>query len=214
MKNRSTLISVFILSIFLLLFAPYQSLSQNKDTSETEPSTTNNYYFKTAKIYFEQKDYTKAVDALELAILLEPNNEEVLALLKQSRQLLEEINKSVEMPGKTGETRETKAAHPDDISQLIQNAYTAIKEGRYDDAAKIADLILTMDFANKEALYIKEKVNDIKHKHTTENLKAVHVQEKLKSHENLKEASVPYQDTISFPKKNNGKIFQNVRFHS
>ena len=75
------------------------------------------------------------------------------------------------MPGKTGETRETKAAHPDDISQLIQNAYTAIKEGRYDDAAKIADLILTMDFANKEALYIKEKVNGIKHKHTTENLK-------------------------------------------
>ena len=201
MKNRSTLISVFILSIFLLLFAPYQSLSQNKDTSETEPSTTNNYYFKTAKIYFEQKDYTKAVDALELAILLEPNNEEVLALLKQSRQLLEEINKSIEMPGKTGETRETKAAHPENISQLIQNAYTAIKEGRYDDAAKIADLILTMDSANKEALYIKEKVNDIKHKHTTENLKTTLAQEKLKSHEYLKEASVPYQDTIRFPKK-------------
>jgi len=201
MKNRSTLISVFILSIFLLLFAPYQSLSQNKDTSETEPSTTNNYYFKTAKIYFEQKDYAKAVDALELAILLEPNNEEAQTLLKQSRQLLEEVNKSIAMPDKTGGTKETKAAHPDDISQLIQNAYTAIQEERYDDAAKIADLILTMDSANKDALYIRGKVNDIKHKHTTENLKSIHVQEKFKSHENLKEASVPYQETLRFPKK-------------
>ena len=201
MKNRSTLISVFILSIFLLLFAPYQSLSQNKDTSETEPSTTNNYYFKTAKIYFEQKDYAKAVDALELAILLEPNNEEAQTLLKQSRQLLEEVNKSIEMPDKTGGTKETKTAHPEDISQLIQNAYTAIQEERYGDAAKIADLILTMDSANKDALYIRGKVNDIKHKHTTENLKSIHVQEKFKSHENLKEASVPYQETLRFPKK-------------
>ena len=189
------------MSIFLLLFAPYQSLSQNKDTSETEPSTTNNYYFKTAKIYFEQKDYAKAVDALELAILLEPNNEEAQTLLKQSRQLLEEVNKSIEMPDKTGGTKETKTAHPEDISQLIQNAYTAIQEERYGDAAKIADLILTMDSANKDALYIRGKVNDIKHKHTTENLKSIHVQEKFKSHENLKEASVPYQETLRFPKK-------------
>src|SRR3972149_2275997 len=201
MKGISTLISIFILSLFLLLFVPYQSLSQNKDTSEADPSTTNNYYLKTAKIYFEQKDYMKAVDALELSILLEPNNEEALTLLKQSRQLLEEINNSIGMPDKTGETKETKAAHPENISQLIQNAYTAVKEGRCDDAAKIADLILTRDPANKEALYIKEKVNDVKHKHTTENLKAVHVQEKLKSHEYLKEVSVPYQDTIRFPKK-------------
>ncbi|MBI4221601.1 MAG: hypothetical protein HY607_02815 [Planctomycetes bacterium] len=201
MENRSTLISVFILSIFLLLFAPYQSFSKNKDTSETEPSTTNNYYFKTAKIYFEQKDYAKAVDALELAILLEPNNEEAQTLLKQSRQLLEGINKSIEMPDKTGKPRETKTAHPEDIAQLIQNAYTAIQEERYDDAAKIADLMLTMDSANKDALYIRGKVNDIKHKHTTENLKSIHVKEKLKSHENLKEASVPYQETLRFPKK-------------
>src|SRR3990172_6978109 len=161
----------------------------------------NNYYFKTDKIYFEQKDYAKAVDALELAILLEPNNEEAQTLLKQSRQLLEEVNKSIAMPDKTGGTKETKAAHPDDISQLIQNAYTAIQEERYDDAAKIADLILTMDSANKDALYIRGKVNDIKHKHTTENLKSIHVQEKFKSHENLKEASVPYQETLRFPAK-------------
>ena len=201
MNNRSTLISFFILSLFLLFLVPYQSLSQNKETSEAEPSATNNYYLNTARIYFEQKDYTKAVDALELAILLEPNNEEVLALLKQSRQLLEEVNKSIEMPGKTGETKETKAEHPEDISQLIQNAYTAVKEGRYDDAAKIADLILTRDPANKEGLYIKEKVNGIKHKHTTENLKTIHAQEKLKNHEYLKEASIPYQETLRFPKK-------------
>src|SRR3990167_8222624 len=143
MKGISTLISIFILSLFLLLFVPYQSLSQSKDTSEADPSTTNNYYLKTAKIYFEQKDYIKAVDELELAILLEPNNEEALTLLKQSRQLLEEVNKSPETPEKTGETKEAQATHapPEDTSQLIQNAYTAIKEGRYDDVAKSADLI-------------------------------------------------------------------------
>ncbi|HHT9145044.1 MAG: hypothetical protein Q7J76_00095 [Candidatus Brocadiaceae bacterium] len=202
MKNKSTLISIFILSMFLLLFfAPYQSLSQNKDTSETEPATTNNYYLKTAKIYLEQKDYTKAVDALELAVLLEPNNEEALTLLKQSRQLLEEVNKSIEMPDKTGGPKEAKTAHHEDISQLIQNAYTAIKEERYDDAAKIADLILTTDSANKEALYIKEKVNDLRHKYITENLKTTQSQEKLKNHEYLKEASIPYQDTLRFPAK-------------
>src|SRR3972149_5870884 len=201
MKNRSTLISIFVLSMFLLLFAPYQSLSQNKDTSETETATTNNYYLKTAKIYLEQKDYTKAVDALELAVLLEPNNEEALTLLKQSRQLLEETNKSPETPKKTGETREAKAAHAEDTSQLIQDAYTAIKQERYDDAAKIADLILTTDSANKEALYIKEKVNGLRHKYITENLKTTQSQEKLKSHEYLKEASIPYQDTLRFPAK-------------
>lgn len=199
MKNRSTLISIFVLSMFLLLFAPYQSLSQNKDTSET--ATTNNYYLKTAKIYLEQKDYTKAVDALELAVLLEPNNEEALTLLKQSRQLLEETNKSPETPEKTAETREAKAAHSEDTSQLIQDAYTAIKQERYDDAAKIADLILTTDSANKEALYIKEKVNGLRHKYITENLKTTQSQEKLKSHEYLKEASIPYQDTLRFPAK-------------
>jgi len=201
MKNRSTLISVFILSLFLLLFVPYQSLSQNKDTSEADTPATNNYYLKTAKIYFEQKDYINAVDALELAILLEPNNEEALTLLKQSRQLLEEINKSVEMPGKKDETRETKTAHPEDISQLIQNAYTAIKEGRYDDAAKIADLMLTMDSANKEALYIRERANDLKHKWVLENLKTTDAVEKLKNYEYIKESGIPYQDIQRFPSK-------------
>ncbi len=200
MKSISALISIFILSSFLVFFVPYQSLSQDKDTAEAELSV-DNYYLNTARIYFEQKDYAKAVDALELAILLEPNNKEALTLLKQSRQLVEEINKSIEMPVKTGETKETKAAHPEDISQLIQNAYTAVKEGRYDDAAKIADLILAMDSANKEGLYIKEKVNGIKHKHTTESLKATHTQEKLKSHEYLKESSIPYQETLRFPAK-------------
>ncbi|MBI5797084.1 MAG: hypothetical protein HZA47_12365 [Planctomycetes bacterium] len=178
-------------------------MSQNKDTSEAELSATNNYYLNTARIYFEQKDYTKAVDALELAILLEPNNEEVLALLKRSRKLLDETSKSVAASGKLGVTKETeaKAAYPEDIFQLLQCAHTAIQEERYDDAAKIADLILTRDPANKEALYIKEKVNGIKHKHTTENLKTTLAQEKLKSHEYLKEASVPYQDTLRFPAK-------------
>jgi len=203
MKSISALISIFILSLFLLFLVPYQSLSQNKDTSEAELSATNNYYLNTARIYFEQKDYAKAVDALELAILLEPNNEEVLALLKRSRKLLDETSKSVAASGKLGVTKETeaKAAYPEDIFQLLQCAHTAIQEERYNDAAKIADLILTMDPANKEGLYIKEKVNGIKHKHTTENLKTIHVQEKLKSHEYLKESSIPYQDTLRFPAK-------------
>ncbi len=201
MKKTATLISILILSSFLLLFMPYQSLLQNKGTSEAEPSSSNNYYLKTAKLYFEQKDYARAKDALELAVLLEPNNEEAQALLNQSRQLLAEIDKPIGTPGKTGETKEAPAAYSEEISRHIQDAYTAIKEGRHDDAAKIVDLILASDPANKEALYIKEKINDINHKHTTENLKTLHAQEKLKNSAYLKEASIPYQDNLRFPRK-------------
>jgi len=201
MKKTATLISILILSSFLLLFMPYPSLLQNKGISEAEPSSSNNYYLKTAKLYFEQKDYARAKDALELAVLLEPNNEEAQALLNQSRQLLAEIDKPIGTPGKTGETKEAPAAYSEEISRHIQDAYTAIKEGRHDDAAKIVDLILASDPANKEALYIKEKINDINHKHTTENLKTLHAQEKLKNSAYLKEASIPYQDNLRFPRK-------------
>lgn len=201
MKKTATLISILILSSFLLLFMPYPSLLQNNGTSDAEPSSSNNYYLKTAKLYFEQKDYAMAKDALELAVLLEPNNEEAQALLNQSRLLLEEIDKPIETPGKPGETKESPAAYPEEVSRRIQDAHTAIKEGRPDDAAKIVDLILASDPANKEALYIKEKINDINHKHTTENLKTLHAQEKLKSSAYLKEASIPYQDNLRFPRK-------------
>ncbi len=201
MKKTATLISILILSSFLLLFMPYPSLLQNNGTSEAEPSSSNNYYLKTAKLYFEQKDYAMAKDALELAVLLEPNNEEAQALLNQSRLLLEEIDKPIETPGKSGETKESPAAYPEEVSRRIQDAHTAIKEGRPDDAAKIVDLILASDPANKEALYIKEKINDINHKHTTENLKTLHAQEKLKNSAYLKEASIPYQDNLRFPRK-------------
>lgn len=201
MKGISTLISIFFLSLFLLLFAPYQSLSQNKDTSEAEPATVNNYYLKTAKTSIEQKDYVKAIESLELAVLLEPTNEEAQKLLKQSRQLQEEVNKPIAIPDKAGETEEARNTYHENISQRIQSAYTAVKEERYEDAIIILDSILTMDSANKEALYLKGKVNEIKHKNDTEYTKSIYTQEKLKNRQHLNEASIPYYDTLRFPKK-------------
>ncbi|MCF6149507.1 MAG: hypothetical protein E3K37_12715 [Candidatus Kuenenia sp.] len=52
---------------------------------------------------------------------------------------------------------------------------------------------------NEEALYLKEKVNETKHKWNYENLKTIHSQEKLRNKEYLKEASIPYQDIVRFP---------------
>lgn len=89
MKSVFTLISIVILHICLSFLAPNQSPAQSKDTSETKSPPSNNYYLKAAKMHFELKDYAKAIDTLELAILLEPDNTETLALLKESRRLLE-----------------------------------------------------------------------------------------------------------------------------
>ena len=203
MKSICTLISIVILNICLSFLVPNQPLAQSKDTSEAKPSPTNNYYLKTAKIYFGLKDYTKTIDALELAILLEPNNVEAHTLLKESRRLLEGKKTSLEIQDKTSVPKEMATLLPldKDLESLLQNAYTAIKEERYDDAVEITDSILALDPANKEALYLKEKINDIKHKNITGNLKTTHAQEKLKSHEYLREASIPYQDTLQFPEK-------------
>lgn len=203
MKSVFTLISIVILNICLSFLAPNQSLAQSKDTSETKSPPTNNYYLKTAKTHFELKDYAKAIDTLELAILLEPDNTETHALLKESRRLLEGKKASSEMQAKTCVSREmtTPPVTDEDPASLLQNVYTAIREERHDDALEITNRILAMDPANKEALYLKEKINNIKHEYITENLKATYMQEKLKSHEYLREASIPSQDTLQFPER-------------
>ncbi|GAN33144.1 MAG: hypothetical protein DYG83_02970 [Candidatus Brocadia sp. AMX2] len=207
MKSVFTLISIVILHICLSFLAPNQSPAQSKDTSETKSPPSNNYYLKAAKMHFELKDYAKAIDTLELAILLEPDNTETLALLKESRRLLEGKKTSPEMQAKTCVSREmtTPPVTEEDPASLLQNVYTAMKEGRHDDAVEITNRILAMDPANKEALYLKEKINERKHEYITENLKATHIQEKLKSHEYLKEASVPHQDTLQFPERGQWK---------
>lgn len=203
MKSIITLIAPIILNVGVVFLVPDPALSQRKDTAETKPPLANNYYLKTAKVYLGLKDYAKAVDSLELAILLEPNHAEAHTLLKESRRLLEGEKTSPDLQGKThsSEGMETPASAEKDPATLLQSVYTAIEDKRYDDAGEIIHEILTADPTNEEALYLKEKMLDIKHKYTSENLKATHMQEKLKSHEHLKEASIPYQETLLFPEK-------------
>ncbi|MFN3533448.1 MAG: type II secretion system protein GspD, partial [Candidatus Brocadia sp.] len=90
-------------------------------------------------------------------------------------------------------------------ASLLQNAYTAIEDERYDDAIEITHAILATNPTNEEALYLKEKINDIRHRRITENLKATYTQEKLKSHEYLRELSIPYQGTLRFPERGQWK---------
>lgn len=211
---------------------------QNKDIQNQKPIPTAEGCVKAAKTYFDSKDYSRAIDMLELAVLLEPNNKEAKRLLCDSRyQLLEEkkskdihdgvsISQKItaELPGQTVSQNENMQSSepynlktdtllkeskqaledertPGDTSILIQNAYTAIKEKRYDDAAAIANLILETDPTNRDALYIKGKINDIKYIGIVEYLKTIYAQEKLKSNEYLKELSIPYQDIMRFPPK-------------
>lgn len=203
MKSTFTLISAVALCTCLSCLVPNQTSSQNKDTSEMGSPPTDNYYFRTGKMYFGLKDYAKAVDTLELAILLEPNNTEAHALLKESGRLLEEKKTLPGIPDRTSIPNETATplASEKDLASLFQNVYTAIEEERYNDAAEITDSILALDPLNREALYIKEKVNNIQHKYLTENLKTKYTKEKMRSNEYLKEASIPYQDTLIFPEK-------------
>lgn len=202
MKVFSTLIPIIILSIFLSLFPVKQMLAQNKAIPKTASAYTNNYYLKTAKMYLERKDYEKAIHALELAILLEPNNAEAHALREEVNQFLKGKILS-DTQNKGNKTKETVASHSPDkekeLSLLIQNAYIALQEKQYEKAAEISNLILTINPSHKEALYIKEQANSLKHKLTLEHLKVTEEQEKLKARENLKESSILYQDILRFP---------------
>ncbi|WKZ20313.1 MAG: hypothetical protein QY310_07040 [Candidatus Jettenia sp. CY-1] len=205
MQNMVNIILIIVLNIVLLLSALNQIGAQN--TSKTESSLLNNHYLKIAKIYFELKDYPNAIEALELAILLEPANREVQILLKESRQclggkkMLSRIQSNVDVQK---ETIVTPPVHKD-ISALLGDVYTAIYEKRYDDAAEISDFMLKIDPLNKKVLYIKGKLNDIRHEHITEYLKTIDTQEKLKSNEYLRELSIPYQEILRFPTKEQWK---------
>ena len=202
MKNTLTLTSTITLSTFLLLSVLNGSIAQNNpDTSGAKSSTTdNNYYLDTAKTYLELKDYARAVDALELATILEPGNTEAQKLLKESRQLLEKSNKS---KGKESAVihEEHKGTPSKNQPLLLDKAQTALKEGRYDDAITIADSVLDSNPLNREAIYIREKANDLKHQRVLENLKTTETGEKLKNYEYLKELGIPYQDILRFPSK-------------
>ena len=203
MKSTSTLISIVILNVFLLFITTNQPMAQNHDISATNVSLTNNYYLKTAKMHLGLKDYTKAINSLELALLLEPNNTEARTLLKESRRLLEEKKTTHEAQDNAGvpKDKEIQISPDKGISSLLQTAYTAIEEGRYDDATRTTDLMLEIEPTNEDALYIKGKANAIQHKRITENLKTIHTQEKLKGYENVREAAIPYQEIYRFPAK-------------
>lgn len=205
MQNMVNIILIIVLNIVLLLSALNQIDAQN--TSKTESSLLNNHYLKIAKIYFELKDYPNAIEALELAILLEPANREAQILLKESRQCLGGKKMLSKMQSNVDVQKETIVTPPvhKDISALLGDVYTAIYEKRYDDAAEISDFMLKIDPLNKKVLYIKGKLNDIRHEHVTEYLKTIDAQEKLKGNEYLRELSIPYQEILRFPTKEQWK---------
>jgi type II secretory pathway component GspD/PulD (secretin)/uncharacterized protein (UPF0297 family) len=207
MKSILNLIPIIILNTCLSSLVTNQSQAQNRDAPETKSPPADNYYLKNAKIHIGLKDYAKAVGSLELAIQLEPDNTEAQTLLRESRRFLEEKKAPCEMQDKSVVHQET-AASPvpkQDAVSLLQKAYTTLEDKRYADAIEIINAILAADPANEEALYLKEKINDIRHRHITGNLKATYVQEKLKSNEYLREAAIPYQDTLQFPGKEQWK---------
>lgn len=193
-----------IMCVILVPFKIHQPSAQTQGISESKTSSIDNYYLKIAKNHIEQKDYSKAMDALKLALLLEPNNKEVQLLLEETAQLIEKEKKSDAKQSKASTSkRQTEVMSDSDvtINKLIQDVYSALKEERYSDAEKIVDFILAKDPANKDALYIKELLNNLKHSNITENLKTIQAQEKLRNLEHLREASIPYQDTIRLPSK-------------
>jgi type II secretory pathway component GspD/PulD (secretin)/uncharacterized protein (UPF0297 family) len=198
---------VQILIIMCVIFVPFkihQPSAQTQGISESKISPIDNYYLKIAKNHIKQKDYSEAMDALKLALLLEPNNKEVQLLLEETAQLVEKEKKSDVTQSKTSTSKkQTEVISDSDvtITKLVQDVYSALKEERYSDAEKIVDFILAKDPANKDALYIKELLNNLKHSDITENLKTIQAQEKLRNLEHLREASIPYQDTIRLPSK-------------
>ena len=193
-----------IMCVILVPFKIHQPSAQTQGISESKISSIDNYYLKIAKNHIEQKDYSKAMDALKLALLLEPNNKEVQLLLEETARLVEKEKKSDVTQSKTGTSKkQTEVISDSDvtITKLVQDVYFALKEERYSDAEKIVDFILAKDPANKDALYIKELLNNLKHSNITENLKTIQAQEKLRNLEHLREASIPYQDTVRLPSK-------------
>ncbi|OOP56745.1 MAG: hypothetical protein AYP45_06930 [Candidatus Brocadia carolinensis] len=88
-----------------------------------------------------------------------------------------------------------------DISSLLQEVHVALEGEQYDGALQRIEEILARDPIHKEALYLKGKVNDIKHQRITESLKTTHAQEKLKSHEYLRDSAIPHQEILRFPIK-------------
>ncbi|MDO8131497.1 MAG: hypothetical protein Q6355_06300, partial [Candidatus Brocadiales bacterium] len=195
---------LFIMCVILVPFKIHQPSAQTQGISASKTSSIDNYYLKIAKNHIEQKDYSKAIDTLKLALLLEPNNKEVQLLLEETARLVEKEKKSDVTQSKTGTSKkQTEVISDSDvtITKLVQDVYSALKEERYADAEKIVDFILAKDPANKDVLYIKELLNNLKHSNITENLRTLQAQEKLRNLEYLREASIPYQDTIRLPPK-------------
>lgn len=213
MKNRLTLGLLFVVSMSFWLFMPGLPLAQNKDTShqvqKNPDAAANNYYLKTATGYFAAQDYAKAAEAAELAILLEPGCAEAQTLLHES-QRLQDVKKQT--GGTQAPKEEAAPSSPETgISSRLVDAHIAIREARYDNAQALLDSILQTDPINKEALYLKGVVSDLKHGRVTESLKTIGVQEKQGCDEHLRESIIPYQDILRFPAEMQWKDIANRR---
>ncbi|MBF8277669.1 MAG: xpsD [Candidatus Brocadiaceae bacterium] len=201
MKNRLTLGLLFVLSMSFWLFMPGLPLAQNKDTShqvqKNPDEAANNYYLKTAMGYFAAQDYTKAAEAAELAILLDPGCAEAQTLLHESQRLQD----AKKQTGGTQAPKEPAApSSPEaEIPSLLEDARIAIREARFDEAQALLYSILKTDPLNKNALYLKGTMNDLKHGRVTESLKTTGSQEKHRTDEHLRESIIPYQDILRYP---------------
>jgi len=213
MKNLMTLGLLFVLSLSFWLFMPGLPLAQNKDIPSQDQKnlavTTNNYYLKAAKAYFASQDYAKTIETAELAILLEPDSAEAQALLNESRQLLNGKKQTVgtQTPKDTASPPSSESG----ISSRLEDAHIAIQEARYDDAQALLDSILNTDPLNKDALYLKGTMNDLKHGHVTTSLKTTGAQEKQRNNEYLRESIIPYQDILRYPAEVQWKDIANRR---
>lgn len=213
MKNRLTLGLLFVLSMSFWLIMPGLPLAQNKDISNQDQknpaAATNNYYLKTAQGYFASQDYAKAAEAAELAILLEPGSAEAQALLHESKRL-QDAKKQTAVT-QTSKEEAAPSSPEAGISSHLVDTHIAIREARYDDAQALLDTILKTDPLNKEALFLKGMVNDLKHGRVTEGLKTTDVQERQRNEEHLRESVIPYQDILRYPAEVQWKDIANRR---
>jgi len=203
--------SMSVLILIIVLFASFKTMdawSQGKDISDQNASPAKNYYLISAKKHLKSKEYDKAFEELELALLLDPDNVEAKELREKTHKLIMEKkeesaieNYDKKSPKKPAVTETEKT----NIANLMKKVNAAIQNNQYDEATEILDFILNRDPYNIEALYTKEKLNEIKYESVKKNLGTTHSQEMLKNYEYLKELSVPYHDTLRFPVKKQWK---------
>ena len=172
-------------------------LRETTKTATSVPAKTidTSEFLKLARTAAENNRYDEAIALIEQVLETEPDNKRALYFKKRLMEIKQEA------PAMAQENKDpsgTKGEAEEVIDGSVKNERPELlnKEGKTAFIQQEPDEI---EPYNEEALYYKEKLNETKHKSNYENLKAIYSQEKLRSKEYLKEASVLYQDIIRFP---------------